>query len=199
MYIPQQTEQLPFRGNVFSRWLGRNLMRLLGWRFEGELPNTPKCLIIAAPHTSNWDFVIGMLAMLATGLDANWMGKASIFAGPLKPLLIWAGGIPTVRDQNAGAVEQRVRVFQEREKLVVGIAPEGTRSATEQWRNGFYHIAEGANIPFLPLYWDYDKKVLGLLPLFYPSGDKEADIAALKALFKNVKCKFPENALWQKS
>ena len=197
MYIPEQTEQLPFRGNRFSRWLGRSLLRLLGWRFEGELPNTPKCLIIAAPHTSNWDFVLGMMAMLATGLKANWMGKASIFIPPFRSLLIWAGGIPTVRDQNAGAVEQRVKIFQEHEQLVVGIAPEGTRGATNTWRNGFYHIAKGANIPFFPIYWDYEKKVVGLLPLYQPTDDKDADIAALKALFKDVKCKFPENALWQ--
>ena len=108
MYIPKRTEQLPFRGNTFSRWLGRSLMRLLGWGFEGELPNTPKCLIIAAPHTSNWDFVLGMLAMLALGLKANWMGKDSIFTPPFRSLLVWAGGIPTVRDKSAGAVEQQV-------------------------------------------------------------------------------------------
>ena len=102
-----------------------------------------------------------------------------------------------MRDKHTGAVEQRVRLFQMHEKLVLGIAPEGTRSATDTWRNGFYHIAAGADIPFFPIYWDYDKKVVGLLPTFHPTGDKVADIAALKALFKDVKCKFPENANWQ--
>lgn len=198
MYIPSPPEQLPLRGNAFSRWLGRSLMKLLGWHFDGELPNTKKCLIIAAPHTSNWDFVIGMLAMLAIGLKANWMGKDSIFIGPFRPLLIWAGGIPTVRDKNTGAVEQQVKIFKTREQLVLGIAPEGTRSATSTWKNGFYHIADGAGVPFFPIYWDYEKKVIGLLPLYQPTGDKEKDISALMAMLKDVKCKFPENAEWQK-
>ena len=197
MYIPPPPEQLPLRGNAFSHWLGRSLLRLLGWRFEGELPNTKKCLIIAAPHTSNWDFVIGMLAMLAIGLKASWIGKASIFVGPFRPLLVWAGGIPVVRNQNSGAVEQQVAIFQAHEKLVLGIAPEGTRSATTTWKKGFYHIAEGAGIPLFPIYWDYEKKVVGLLPLYHPTGDKDADIAKIQALFKDVKCKFPKNAQWQ--
>jgi 1-acyl-sn-glycerol-3-phosphate acyltransferase len=198
MNIPQPNPFIPIRGNRFSRWLGRTVLSLLGWDFEGELPETQKCLIIAAPHTSNWDFVTGLAAMLAIGLRASWMGKSAIFIWPIGYLWRWLGGIPTERGKNLGAVEQRVNLFNQHEQLIIGIAPEGTRSATHLWKTGFYHIAVGAKIPIFPIYWDYSRKVIGLLPLFHPTGDIEEDIKTLMALYQPYAGKFPENAQWQK-
>lgn len=197
MDIPRAPAHLPTRGNAFSRWLGRSFFRLMGWKITGELPNTGKCLMIAAPHTSNWDFILGMFGMLMVGLKANWMGKDSIFVGPFRPLLIWLGGIPTVRSQHTGAVEQRINIFNQHEKLIVALAPEGTRSATDTWKTGFYHIAVGAKVPIFPMAWDYQKKEIILFPLFNPTGNTEADLAALKAIFKDVTPKYPQNSLWQ--
>lgn len=199
MYIPKKNNVLPFRGNAFSHWLGRTVMRCMGWRFEGSLPEVKKCQIIAAPHTTNWDFVVGLAAMLAVGIRASWMGKNTLFFWPIKYLWAWLGGIPTVREQHLGAVEQRVKLFNDHEQLVLGIAPEGTRSPVDCWKTGFYHIAVGANVPIFPVYWDYPRKVIGLLPLFYPTGDADKDIADLMALYKKYQGKYPENARWQQN
>lgn len=194
MYIPTRKSTTPSRGNAFSRWLGRSILKLMGWRFEGELPETGKCVVIVAPHTSNWDFVVGMAAMLAIGVRASWMGKHQIFFWPVKYLWRWLGGIPTIRHQHLGAVEQRVQLIQNSQQIFLALAPEGTRSKVHQWKSGFYYIALGACVPILPVYFNYARKVIGLADAFIPTGDATRDIEKLREFYRQHPGKRPELA-----
>ena len=121
------TGRIPRAGNALTRVMGRFCLRLFGWRIEGELPNTEKFIIVVAPHTSNWDFIFGMAVVFATGLQASWLGKSSIFRPPWGGILRWLGGISVDRSAQQGVVEQSVRAFHERDQLVLCVTPEGTR------------------------------------------------------------------------
>ncbi|MEJ2367043.1 MAG: lysophospholipid acyltransferase family protein [Acidobacteriota bacterium] len=189
MRVPVLGAAVPRRGNWFSRGLGKLCLRLYGWRIEGEFPNVSKLVIIVAPHTSNWDFVFGIAADFAVGLRASWLGKDSLFKKPFEPFFTWLGGIPTYRTQRRGMVDSAVAAFKEREALVLGVAPEGTRKAVEEWRTGFYHIALNADVPILMVYIDYVNKVLGLGPVKTPTGDLEKDMAEIRAFYRPYKGK----------
>lgn len=191
MELPALGEALPRRGNVFSRAVGTGILRAFGWRLEGTLPDVPKVLGIGAPHTSNWDFVFGIAAVLALGLRANWIGKHTLFRWPVGGLMRWLGGIPVDRTHAQGLVEQAVAMFDSRDRLVLGIAPEGTRKKVERWKTGFYHIAHGAGVPILPFYWDYRRKVLGFGPPLVPSGDLDADLERIYAFYTRVHGRHP--------
>jgi len=182
--IPPMPEHLPSRGNAFSRWCGRTLLRLFGWKIEGELPNTPQCLAIGAPHTSNWDFFTAMFLMLATGIKISWMGKHQIFVFPIKGLLEFLGGVPTIRNSDLGMVDQQINLFKHRPQFVLGISPEGTRKKVQEWKTGFHRIAHGAQVPVFPFYWNYETKTIHLAPLFYTTDEMEKDIAELRTFFK---------------
>ena len=192
MPIPTLGKAIPARGNRFSRGLGRAVLKRMGWDIKGELPNLPKFVVIGAPHTSNWDFVLAIAALLALGLDARWLGKDTIFRPPFGPLMRWLGGIPVNRRARHGVVAQTVAAFAQRDRFVVGVAPEGTRKRVERWKTGFYHVAQGAGVPIVPAYFDYPHKVLGFGSPFEPSGDLEADIAHLRAFYIPFKGKKPE-------
>lgn len=196
MTQPNTPNAHPQRGNALSRWIGNIVLKIMGWKIKGQLPNSRKTLIIGAAHTSNWDFVIGIAAMLALNLNTNWMGKSNMFVWPFRRFFMWLGGIPTERTKNTGAVEAKIKLFTESDQLYIAIAPEGTRSATTQWRTGFYHIADGANVPIFPIGWDFPNKTLHLLPMFHTTGNKDADIKALQALYKDITPCFPEKAEW---
>lgn len=199
MYIPPQNDQLPFRGNAFSRWLGIFILKRMGWTLKGELPSVPKCIAIGAPHTSNWDFVIGLAVMLATGLRGSWIAKESMFKWPFGGMWRWLGGIPVVRNKKLGAVEAQTQVVKNIDRIFMLIEPEGTRGRVEKWHTGFYRIAHGAGVPILPVSWDYPKKQLTFMPVFETTGEMEADIKALMQMYKDVTPKVPENSPWQHS
>jgi 1-acyl-sn-glycerol-3-phosphate acyltransferase len=148
-------------------------------------------VLIVAPHTSNWDFPICMLAMLATGLRINWLGKHSIFFFPASPILRWLGGEPIDRAVRAGKVEQAVARFARREHYILGISPEGTRRATPEWRTGFHRIAVGAGVPIVPVALDYSRRVIEFMPAMVPTEDTAGDIAALRRLFTAGMAKRP--------
>lgn len=190
---------LPFRGSFFSRHLGRLSLKILGWRVMGELPDVPKVVAIAYPHTSNWDFVIGLSVMLATDLKASWIAKAEMFNSPLGGLWKKLGGIPIVRGQKLGIVEQQAQAIKDADKIFLLIEPEGTRSGNDHWKTGFYHIATGAGVPLLPVTWDFPSKTLTFLPLFHPTGDVDADVRSLMLLGKDCKGKNPEKSPWQQT
>ncbi|MGM0564024.1 MAG: lysophospholipid acyltransferase family protein [Pseudomonadota bacterium] len=194
MRIPEIPANTPSRGNAFSRWFGRSVLSLMGWRIEGELPNVKKCVVIGAPHTSNWDFVVGMAAMLALGIQASWMGKHQIFFWPVKYFWRFLGGLPTYRDKSLGSVGQRVALFNHCDQLFLGITPEGTRDRVDQWKSGFYHIAVQAGVPIFPVAFDYASKTFHLCELFQPTGDAEADIAALRQHYRQFPGRHPEKA-----
>ena len=175
--------QVPRRGNLLSLGFARLVLRLMGWRLAGEIPNLPKMVLIGAPHTSNMDGVIGLGTLMALGLDAGTMIKDSAFKGPMGPLLRWFGAIPINRKSPKGVIEQSVDAFNSKPSLLLLIAPEGTRHAAPDWKRGYYHIALGAQVPVLPAAADYRKKVVTFGPLLHPSGDYPADFAKLLAFY----------------
>jgi 1-acyl-sn-glycerol-3-phosphate acyltransferase len=173
----------PHRGNALSRALGRALLRLAGWRIEGQLPALPKFEVIVAPHTSAWDVVIGVCGLLATGLQASWFGKHTLFRFPLSALLRWLGGEPVDRSAPHGVVDAAVKRFQTRAQWVLGLAPEGTRRRVVAWKTGFLRIAAAANVPIVPIWFDYRSRVIGIGAPVRPSGDADADMARVRGLY----------------
>jgi len=174
-------DSLPRRGNAFSRWLGRTFLRLSGWRYQLDFPDVPKLVIAGAPHTSNWDAVWAIAFILATGLDIRFMAKAEAFSSWGGWFMRAVGGIPVNRESPVGLVDQMVAEFHNRDKFVLVLAPEGTRKKVDRWKNGFYRIAQAADVPIVLGYLDYSKRIVGIGPTFPATGDMEADIAAMRS------------------
>jgi 1-acyl-sn-glycerol-3-phosphate acyltransferase len=185
--IPALPECLPRRGNAFSRVVSRALLAAAGWRVEGEFPGRAKMVAIVAPHTSNWDFIVGVLAMFAIGIRVRFLAKHTLFRPPLGWLMRWLGGAPVVRETPQGAVAEAVGVIEKDPAVLLAIAPEGTRTRGVPWRSGFYRIAHAAGVPILPLVFDGGRRAIRLLPPFEPSGDYEADLPRLQALYEGVR------------
>ncbi len=168
------------------RALGRAYLRLGGWRIEGVFPAEPKYVVIVAPHTSNWDFPLGLAVLFAHELRISWLAKHSMFLPPFRTLLRWLGGIPINRSASHGVVSECVRAFSTRPSLMLALAPEGTRRSGGRWKTGFYLIATKAGVPILPVGFDYGNRVVRLMPLFQPTGILENDLPLLQARFKDV-------------
>jgi len=175
------------------RLISRFILKLLGWKLDERMPSTPRYVMIGYPHTSNWDFVLGMLAKWAMQLPLNWVAKHSMFWGPFKPMFIAMGGIPLNREKTNGFIQKNIELFSEREKFALGIMPEGTRSKTDRWKSGFYHIAHGANVPIAMAYLDYKNKILGIGEIMNTTGDIEADLEIIRAFYKDKIGYRPEN------
>lgn len=169
--------------NAFTRWIGRSVLRIGGWRVVGPLPDVARLVLIAAPHSSNWDGVWGFAAKLALGFEVKVLGKAQLFWWPLGPLLRRLGVIPIDRSSPQGTVEQAVDMIRRADRLWYAITPEGTRRRVEKWKSGFWKIAHEAQVPILPAYFHYPEKRIGVGPLFHTSDDMAADIAALRAWY----------------
>jgi 1-acyl-sn-glycerol-3-phosphate acyltransferase len=164
------------------------------WKIEGGIPDgIKKCVLIAAPHTSNWDFVYGVGALTEFNIDVKYLAKKELFRFPLKSMFIALGGVPVDRKQNTNMVDAMIQLINSKEEIIVMIPPEGTRKWVDKWKSGFYHVAHGAGIPIVFGYLDYKRKVAGIGPAFYPTGNKEADFKELSAFYKNITGKFPEN------
>lgn len=168
------------------RVLGRVYLRLGGWRLEGAFPVEPKFVAIVAPHTSNWDFVVGVAVVFALELRVSWLGKHSLFRPPLKRFFLWLGGIPVDRRASHGVVDACVKAFEGGPARLLALAPEGTRKGVSQWKSGFYRIATAAEVPIFPVGFDYRDHVIRLMPVFKPTGDLERDLPLLQALFTDV-------------
>lgn len=181
--IPPNMPQRPAR-HRFSRWLGRSILRLGGWRVTGTLPDIPKLVLIAAPHSSNWDGIWGMAAKMALGFDARVLGKDALFWWPLSIVLRRLGVIPLDRSRPQGVVEQAVELIRTSPQMWFALAPEGTRKPVEKWKSGFLKIAHGAGVPVLMAYFHYPQRTLGIGPLFHTSGDLEADMAAVRTWYR---------------
>ena len=189
MYVPELGEEVPRKGNRLTRFLALSMLRLFGWRFEGELPNRPRFVAIVAPHTTAWDFVLGMLAIYGIGIRAHWMGADWIFKFPAMRLL---GGIPVDRSRSQGLVGQSIEHFKKKSRFVLALSPEGSRSKVVPWKTGFYRIASGAGVPILPLSVDYQTRRLRLGETLHPCGDYEKDLATLREFFAEFVAKFPD-------
>lgn len=170
------------------------VLHLTGWRIEGQLPeNSPKCVMIAAPHTSNWDLPYLLMAAFVLRLRVYWMGKQAIFRPPFRGVMRWLGGIPVNREQSTQLVAASVTAIKAADgPLQLVVSPEGTRGCTRRWRTGFYYIALGAEVPIVMAYIDFSRKRCGLGPVFWPTGDIERDMATIKAFYAPFKGKHPE-------
>ena len=177
--------QVPRRGNFVSKGIGHLILRLMGWRLEGVIPNVPKMVLLGAPHTSNVDGIIGLSALFALGIRASTMIKDSAFKGIMGVILRWMGAIPINRRSPKGVVEQSVDAFNNNEKMFLLIAPEGTRSNAPEWKRGFYHIAMGAQVPILSAAADYKNKIITMGPTLMPSGDYASDLRRILEFYRD--------------
>ena len=175
-----------------AHWLARLILKILGWKMQGELPYVKKYVMIAVPHTSNWDFFYGLLMILYFKNEVYWMGKKQIFRFPFGGIMKWFGGIPVDRSRSNNLVQSTIDEFNRRDSLIVVIPPEGSRSKVDSWRTGFYYIASGAGVPILPGFLDYKKKLAGYGPLIYLSGDMEEDMLRIKEFYKGIIGKFED-------
>jgi len=177
---------------MLKQSMARAFLRLSGWAFEGSLPRSRRYVLIAAPHTSNWDFVYMIAIALSLGVRLHWMGKASLFDSPLGGLYRALGGIPIRRDVASNVVEQSAARFAGVEDLVLAVPAEGTRALAGTWRSGFYHIARLADVPIVLGYLDYARKRGGLGPELRPSGDLRADMDRIRAFYADKVGRHPE-------
>lgn len=191
---PRTAAGYPRAGTAFTRAFGRVVLAAARFRIAGALPELPKFVVCVAPHTSNWDFVIGYAAKMAVGVRAGWLGKHTLFRGPFGPIFRAMGGIPVDRSAASGVVGEAVRSFAENTELVLGVAPEGTRRKVDRWKTGFFHIAHEAGVPIVPVALDWGRSTVRIGPVFTPSGDVAADLRTLQAFFVHARGKVPGNA-----
>lgn len=169
------------------------ILRKLGWTLSVDLPDIPKFIVIAAPHTSNWDFPLTILAAKAINLSIHWMGKHSMFRPPYGWFFRNLGGIAIHRNGGKNHIEQMADLFNRSDRLILALTPEGTRRKTDHWKTGFHSIARAAKVPVLMVYLDYGKKQIGIGGMFLPSDDIEADFELIREHYKDVRGKNPEN------
>jgi len=176
------------------RSIAKFIFKIIGWKVEGTFPSELKKYIIAvAPHTSNWDFPVGVLARSVLHIEkAKFLGKDSLFKPPFGWFFRWLGGYPVDRSNRHDVVQQVVNIFNNHDEFIVAMAPEGTRKKVEKLRTGFYFIAKGANIPIIPVGFDFEKKVIIVREPFYPTDNLEADIQVLIKFYSTIKGKNPE-------
>ncbi|MDR2495918.1 MAG: 1-acyl-sn-glycerol-3-phosphate acyltransferase [Tannerellaceae bacterium] len=175
------------------KFISKCLLRLAGWR-KGTLGEyVPKCVICVAPHTSNWDLIIGKLAYCSVGRKAHFLIKKEWFVFPLNLLFKWLGGIPVDRSRNSSITDRMAKMIAQHSNFHLAVTPEGTRKMADEWKRGFYYIAIKANVPILLAYIDYLKKEVGVKCLFYPTGNADADISAIRACYEGVTARHPRN------
>ena len=182
------------RGGPLARWFARSTMKLFGWKVEGDLPNSEKFIVIGAPHTSNWDWVLVILAAYVLGVRISWMAKHTLFKRPFGGIMRWLGGVSIDRRAKHGTVGDAINSFAKVDKLILCITPEGTRHKVQEWKKGFYYIADGANVPIVVCAFDYGKKSMRFGPVFKPSGDVDGDLPTIKSYYDGVIAKYPENS-----
>ncbi|MGY6562791.1 MAG: 1-acyl-sn-glycerol-3-phosphate acyltransferase [Luteibaculaceae bacterium] len=171
------------------------VLRAMGWKLTGELPPFKKAVICVAPHTSNWDYFYGRIAIWAFGFSPKILIKKESFKPPLGWLLKALGGLPVNRGGHSSLVKQIAQEFNKHEKFTVIFTPEGTRKYNPAWKRGFYFLALEAKVPILISFLDYKKKELGFIGYMHPTGNVEKDILELKTIYVNIKGKYPENGV----
>jgi 1-acyl-sn-glycerol-3-phosphate acyltransferase len=185
--VPTLPASLPSQSHVILGPVSRALLGASGWKIEGDFPDRPKMVCIVAPHTSNWDFIVGILAVFAIGIRVRFLAKDTLFKGPLGWFMRWCGGVPVNREAPQGLVPQVVEAIETAPAIFLAITPAGTRSSTRPWKSGFYHIAVAARVAIHPVVFDGAARAIRLLPAFEPSGDYAADLPRLQALYAGVR------------
>lgn len=171
----------------FAKWI----LNTLGWHIRADLPDFKKFVAIAAPHTSNWDFPLGILAAKAINIDMHWMGKHSLFYWPWGWFFRAIGGTPVHRGRAHNYIQQMVDLFSVSEQLVLALAPEGTRGKTDHWKTGFHYIARAANVPVVMAYLDFANKEVGIGGVLHPGDDIEADFELIRQYYESKQGKNP--------
>ncbi len=167
------------------------VLKLTGWKVEGQLStDVKKAVLIAAPHTTNWDMPFSLMMAFKLRLPVYWLGKKTIFKFPFGPLMRWMGGIPVERSRSTNMVDSIVQLFDQHDNLLIMMAPEGTRSQVQEWKSGFYHMANGANVPIVLAYIDYQQKRGGIGPLYQTSGDYPKDLQEIQAFYQPFRGKY---------
>ena len=178
--LPQPGPRVPRRHYGVLRNAGLAWLRASGWRIEGEIPDLARAVVAVAPHSSNWDFVHAVAAVFALGLRVSFIGKHTLFRGPLGRFMAWLGGIPVDRARPDGVVEAVLARFAAGGPLWFGVAPEGTRREGASFKSGFYRVAQAASVPIVPVYLDYRRRVIGILAPFAPTLPVEEGVAAIR-------------------
>lgn len=184
----QSARPAPYRGigGEMLRWLCIGFLRLGGWKMRGDWPPLAKAVLLAAPHTSNWD---GLNMLAAAGyyrVSLRWMGKKSLTTGPFGRVMLWLGCVPIDRAASNDVVRVMADAFAAADQMILAIPPEGTRSLTREWKTGFYHIAVQAQVPIILTVLDYGTRTIRIAGVFHPTGDYTADIDAIRAPYRDA-------------
>lgn len=174
---------------LFISWF---ILKITGWTVQGPPPKEDKYVLIGAPHTSNWDFPLALAIFFILRFDARFLGKHTLFWGPFGVVMRWLGGLAVDRRSSHNVVKEMIKAFKDRDRLLLVIAPEGTRSKVDHWKRGFYHIAHGAGVPIYRGFVDFEQKVAGIGPIFHTTGDVEKDMKEIQAFYKGIKGKHPD-------
>lgn len=187
-------DNVPRRNDPMIAKYSKKFLQLLGWQMVGEIPNVKKCVLLAVPHTSNFDGLYAIPTLLALDVDIKLLGKKELFKLPIiGKFLKWAGVISINRQKKGATLQATIDRFHQEDKLWLGIAPEGTREYTESWKTGFYYLSIGADVPILPVAMDYKTKQVRFMPLFYPTGDIDADLPKIYDYYRGVQGKHLKN------
>ena len=193
MSLPEITHRFP-RCPLYLRYAGRVMLSMFGWEIDGQAPDLAKAVVIAAPHTSNWDFWFGIAASWVYGIRCSWLGKDSLFRWPWGAFMRWTGGISVDRSHKNGLVGQAISSFQSSEALMLMVPAEGTRGWSPYWRSGFYWMAVEANVPIVCGFVDFGRKRAGFGYAVMPTGDVLADMAKIRAFYAEKTAAYPECA-----
>jgi 1-acyl-sn-glycerol-3-phosphate acyltransferase len=177
---------------IVRRWIARKLLTILGWKIEGERPPYERYVLIAAPHTSNWDFPLMLAFAAAFDIKVSWMAKHNLFFPPMGWIMHGLGGIPIRRHKKGNMVISMIDTFKQVDSLVLVVPTEGTRARTDYWKSGFYHIAHGAGIPIVPSYLDYANKRGGFGPALMTTGDINSDMPYFREFYAPMRGRTPE-------
>ncbi len=191
MYIPLLGSKVPRRGSRLVEAIGRLVLRVCRWRIAGQLPNQPRFISVVAPHTSLWDFLTAIATMLAIGYHGHFLMAAGYFWWPLGSFLRWFGGVPVNQSARQDLVAQLVTRFNEHDRFILALFPEGHRRKMSRWKTGFLHIAAGAKLPYQLVSLDYRKRMTIFGPVLETSGDVDADLAAVRSHFQGATGKHP--------
>lgn len=190
-YASTMTDFVSSEPNAITQRLGRLILSITGWKVDGVKPDVTRSVIIAAPHTSNWDFLYLLAAAASLKVKIHWLGKSSLFWGPMGPIMRRLGGIPVDRSKSNQLVKQLVTRFKKNQNLHIVIPPSGTRGFTKHWRSGFYHLARQANIPVIFGFLDYPKKIAGISTPQIMTGDPSFDMERIRAFYKDITGRYP--------
>jgi 1-acyl-sn-glycerol-3-phosphate acyltransferase len=173
-------------------FFSRLVLKWMGWKLEGVIPSEKKFVVVSVPHTSNWDFIIGRMFLYQIRLKPHFLVKKELFFFPLGFFMRKMGGIPVDRNKKSDTIQKLVKIFNTSENFVLAITPEGTRKNVTEWKTGFYYIAKGAQVPILPTYFDFKRKIIGVGDPFYAGDSVENDMKKIKEFVKEVVPKHPK-------